>query len=139
MVRVLLGAVLPLVGLGLAAASVGPTLVGPSRGETMVVAGADAAAFQPASFDGSACASPLFFGQGENLLGLRAIALTVQLGEDGLILQAREIPLGTPAGEAALVLLIDESGGVVAAGDPAAYAASFSAADCLQAGKPGAV
>ena len=120
MIRVLLGFALPAVGLGLAAAFVGPTLVATSSVDPIVVAAAEPAAeLQPASFDQSACASTLLFGGWAHQAGadpaLRIVALAPRSGSHDGDLILREIPLGNSTEGAVVLLLVDADGRILAA------------------------
>jgi hypothetical protein len=125
MKRVLLGSVLPVLTLGLAAAFVGPSLFEGPRGEPIRMAAAEPLpGIQLTNLEGDACASILALGDGgvSTASGIRIVALT--LGSDGyrLSVDLREVPAGEAAVGATLVLLLDTSGRLLAAADASALA-----------------
>lgn len=120
MIRVLLGSALPVLGLGLAAAFVAPSLVATSGVEPMIVGGADPAVeFQPASFERSSCASTLLFADAAGLpgaeAGLRVMALAPRTGPSGRGFDVREVPPGASTAGAAILLLVTGDGRILAA------------------------
>jgi hypothetical protein len=136
-IRVLLGSALPVLGLGLAAAFVGPSLVAPSGGEAILVGNVEPAAeFEPAGFAGEVCSLPLLFAHQNGPSGSAAansaprIFAVERLPDAGLALGITEIPPGHSAEHALLLMIVDPSGRVVAAGHPAALKDAGLVATC---------
>ena len=122
MIRALLGSALPILGLGLAAAFVAPTLKATSSVKPMIVGAADPVpAFQPASFDKPACASTLLFAEAADLpgatAGLRVVALAPRSGSGEAGFELRELPPGASTHDAVVLFLIEPDGRIVAAMD----------------------
>ncbi|MBI1401950.1 MAG: hypothetical protein GC147_01890 [Porphyrobacter sp.] len=116
MIRSLLVWAFPVVGLGVAAAVTGPSLMGVPGGEAMVVAAPGAASLQHASYDGDACASTHRVAgvlvSGLNGAGIHLVAIDLKTGKPS--------PDGAPAGTSRrLVLAFDASGRLLAAEYPA--------------------
>lgn len=121
MIRILLGSAVPLLAIGLAAASIGPSLFAP-RGEPIVVAAPAASGFELASLDGEACASTrLLAGEAPAPDGAgsatRIVALALQSGPDHISVAIQEIPADAPGAGATILLLLDVSGRIVAVAD----------------------
>jgi hypothetical protein len=122
MIRALLASTLPVLAVGMAVTLVGADLiVGPS-GEPLRVAAPEAAILQPASFDAASCASTLLLADRQGAAdpadatpGTRVVALSEGAG---FIVAIAAVPPDAPASET-LVLIFDESGRLLAAGDPA--------------------
>ena len=136
MIRVLLGFALPILGLGGAAALLGPSLSGSPAGEPMLVAAAEEASFQPASFE-AACAETLLLTEaapGELAAGLRVVALAFLSGADGVKVRMEDVADGAVVLNETLLLVLDSAGRLVAAGSAASFAREGSigavAADC---------
>ena len=122
MIRVLLGSALPVLGLGLAAAFVAPSLVATSGVQPMIVGAADPVVeFRPASFDRSGCASKRLLAERADLpagtAGLRVLALAPSpaAGDEGLVL--RELSPDAPIDSAVILFFVRPDGRVVAAMD----------------------
>jgi hypothetical protein len=133
MKRVLLGSVLPVLTLGLAAAFVGPSLFEGPRGEPIRVVSAETfPGIQLTDLEGETCASILALGDGvaSGAPGIRIVALT--LGSDGyqVSVDLREVPVEDAAAGTTLVLLLDSSGHLVAAGEASAPATDVSGTEC---------
>lgn len=128
MIRSLLGSALPILGLGAAAALLGPDLLAGPRGAPLVVAAPPAATLQKASFDGSACALPLTLEQ-DLLLGAEAgvhvVTLALRHGPDGASFAVENGVAGGDA-DAALILAFDDAGRIVSVSEPF---------DCLPVGE----
>jgi hypothetical protein len=118
MIRALLASALPVLGVGMAVAFVGPDLIAGPRGEPLRVAGPDAALLQPASLEAEACASTLLLppdGRLDSGPQTRVVALSDAMG---FIVAVEGVPHG--AADGTLILVFDESGRLLAAGDPGA-------------------
>jgi hypothetical protein len=145
MIRIVFGSALTLLGFGAAAALLGPDIVAGPRGEPLIVAGPDGAAFQQASFDGTACASSLILDE-EDLLrsapaplpegGTHVVTLAFRTGEDGttMVIERGE---ADPGGGAAFVLVFDNEGRLLSATptrtERERMLSDAYAADCLTA------
>jgi hypothetical protein len=121
MIRILFGSALPILGLGVATALLGPDLVTGPRGEPLMVAGPKAASFQQASFDGAACGFPLVLGE-EALpsadptmptADTHVVTLAFRSGADGVSI-AIERGATNPDADEALLLVFDDEGRIVA-------------------------
>ena len=121
MIRALLGAALPVLGFGLAAAFVGPSLVGTPGGEPMRVAQPLPASLHEASFGAAACAETLLLAErgADTLHGARIFALALQAEAGGLRVAAEEVPSGAVVPDETLLLVIDRTGRVLASGSAA--------------------
>lgn len=120
MIRVLLGSALSVLGLGLAAAFVAPTVLATSGVQPMIVGAADPVPeFQPASFDEAACASTLLFAEAADRAGpdsrLRVLAFARPLGSGKHGFELRELPPGASTQGAVILLLVDAGGRILAA------------------------
>ena len=97
MIRLLFGTAFPVLGLGFAAAILGPDLLTGPRGEPMIIAGVDEATLQAASFDGTACPSTLLFagplGAGDEA-GANIVAFALRTGERGIAVEVEDFPGG---------------------------------------------
>jgi hypothetical protein len=121
MIRAFLASALPVLGVGMAVTLVGPDLiVGPS-GEPLRVAAPEAAFLQPASFDAASCASTLLLADRQGAAdpadgtpGTRVVALSEGAG---FIVAIAAAPHDAPTSET-LVMIFDETGRLLAAGDP---------------------
>ena len=138
MIRLLLGSVLPVLGIGAAATLLSPDiLTGPHGAPLVMVAPADAT-LQPASYDGDACAPTLLFAdpskphpQGHS--GMRIMAFAVPAGPDDVAVAVEDFPR-VPAPPRTIVLIFDAEGRLVGAGDPNSFGAQAAGlADCIQA------
>src|SRR5881392_3847429 len=93
MIRILLGSALPLIGLGLAAATLGPTLSGP-RGAPLIMASTEEIGLQAASFEGEACPSRLLFADGadgnQNLAGTHILAFALRSAEKDVAVEVED-------------------------------------------------
>lgn len=142
MIRILLRSALPVLGIGLAGASVGPALIAGPTGEPLLVSAPDLATLQEASFRSEECALPLLLsemdaaaGQPIDLSGRRIVAV-LHRGTEGIAVAMGRIRQQSAEDGATLVLVFDETGRLIAAGDPLAVGLDPSAAgDCLRGGK----
>jgi hypothetical protein len=131
MIRVLLGSALSILGLGLSAAFVAPSLVGAPSGEPMLVAEAGSASFQPASFQAAACAeAQLLAGRhgSPSEPGLRVVALGFVSGAHGVRVILQDVPDGAIVPDETVLLVLDASGRVLATGSAASLAEGRSIA-----------
>jgi hypothetical protein len=123
MIRIVFGSALTVLGLGAAAALLGPDIVAGPRGEPLVVVAPDGAALQQASFDGTACAFSLILDE-EDLLrsapaqlaagGTHVVTLAFRTREDGtsMILARGE---AEPGEGPAFILVFDDAGRILSA------------------------
>ena len=123
MIRVAVGSALPILGLGLGVALIGPDLLAGPRGEPLMIAGAANDMIEPASFDGEACVDALLLAGplGEDL-SERPVGriLAFRLGDAETPLAMQEIPVAADAGGTTIVLVFDDAGRLLAAGEPEA-------------------
>jgi hypothetical protein len=123
MIRVAVGTALPILGLGLGVALIGPDLLAGPRGEPLMIADAANDMIEPASFDGDACASALLLAGplGEDL-SARPVGriLALRLGAADAPVAMQEIPVADEAGGSTIVLVFDDAGRLLAAGEPEA-------------------
>lgn len=137
MIRALLGAAFPIVGLSLVAAFTGPDLITGTGGAPMIVSGGDRVELANARFDGDTCALTLLYGDTPdgNADGIRVVAMTLRADGEVEELGIRELP-GAGVRETVL-LLFDEDGELVSASEPAALQPAAAAhGDCVKAPKP---
>ena len=138
MIRLVFGSALPVLGLGAAAALLGPDLLTGPRGEPLIVAAPDQAMLQPASFDGEACASSSIVPEGDEPgHGLRIITFALPAETDDTAVAVEDYP-GPGAIPKTVVLVFDKDGRIVAAGDPLSLQvqAAMALADCIEAPEP---
>jgi hypothetical protein len=143
MIRVLLGSALPLIGLGVAAAMLGPDLVTGPRGEPMIMAAGDQASLQAATFDGKACPSALLFADPSEAGapapgGTRIVAFALRSGTNDVAVAIEDFSGGDRA-KKTVVLVFDAEGNLIAAGDPALLpppAGEEVASDCATGSTP---
>jgi hypothetical protein len=137
MIRVLLGSVVALGGLGLAAVYAGPDLVTGSNGAPMIVDGGSRASLQAALFDGGACASTLLYGEkpatGAEADGIRIVALGLRADGEVVELGIRDTPGANGAPRATVALLFDEDGTLVGISKPEAFSPAATLGDCPSA------
>lgn len=113
MIRILLGAALPLAGLGLAASLAGSELLTGPRGEPLRVAAPDSGFVQKAHFDSRGCASHLRYD-------LTPAVTAEQDGAPRLHVFAFDLDAPDDSGNTAhdtekVILIFDQSGQLVAA------------------------
>ncbi len=140
MIRILFASALPVLGLSAAAALLGPDLLTGPRGEPLVVAGPSMGAFQPASFDGTACSYPLVLDAtlpladpAEAAEGSQAVTLAIRYDANRMSMVI-EKGVTSPKADAALVLVFNEEGRIVSAGPAPSLRERMPAravADCL--------
>jgi hypothetical protein len=136
MIRLLFGSALPVLGLGFAAAILGPSLVTGPRGEPIIMAGADRATLQAASYDGEACSSALLFAGpvgADDTAGAHVVAFALRSGERGVVVEVEDFPGGTNP-PMTVALVFDDAGRLIAAGDPESLqlgAAAKVGPDCI--------
>lgn len=139
MMRILFGSALPILGLGAAAAFIGPDLVSAPRGEPLVVAAPQNLALQRASFDGTACASTLVLGEDRLLQpgatgGAHVVTLAFRTDASGasVVIERGETD---PADAPAVVLVFDDAGRILSVtptqSERERMLADAYAADCL--------
>jgi hypothetical protein len=132
MIRVLLGSVLALAGLGTAVASFGPDLLAGPRGEPIVMAVPGDNGFQPASFNEGGCGSSLLLANPDDFglpsfdSQINAFTLSVD-GEHTAIVFGDLVDAATAS--ETMVLIFDSDGRLVSAGDRTLLDAAFG--DCL--------
>ena len=123
MIRVAVGSALPILGLGLGVAFIGPDFLAGPRGEPLMIAGAANDMIESASFDGEACANALLLAGplGEDL-SQRPVGriLALRLGDAETPVVMQEIPVAADAAGSTIVLVFDDAGRLLAAGEPAA-------------------
>ena len=117
-------------GLGLTAMLLGPDLVTGPRGEPMIVDAPAEATLQQASFDTTACPSPLmlddeavFADQAPPGVGIHVVTLAFRYTADGASMLV-EHGVTHPDADAALVIVFDDQGRILTVDQPAAE-------DCL--------
>ena len=113
MIRVALGSALPVLGLGLGVALIGPDLLAGPRGEPLMIAGAANDMIEPASFEGEACADALLLaGPLGDDLSERPVGriLALRLGDAETPVAMQEIPVAADAGGSTIVLVFDDAG-----------------------------
>lgn len=141
MIRLVLGSALPVLGLGAAAALLGPDLLTGPRGEPLILVAADQAILQPASFNGEACVSmPVFSAPSETDQagsGIRVFAFTLPADTDNTAVAVEDFPRAGAIPKT-VVLVFDKDGRIVAAGDPLSLQvqAAMALADCIEAPEP---
>ncbi len=143
MIRILLGSALPIFGLGVAAAVLGPDLVTGPRGEPLIMAAPGEARLQAASFDDDACATKVPFADSSNAAaaGTRIIAFALRSGADDVAVAVEDFPNGAATARETVVLIFDETGRLIAAGNPASLDMRQAAApstDCVETPEPSA-
>ena len=131
MIRAVLAA-LPVLGLGLAGASIGPDLLTGPRGEPMVVAPVDPA-FQLASLDGGTCGSTMLLAYGPVAASPETqsapVVMALRLDASGHPVEIEQIPVGDIT-VGTFVFVFDASGRIIAAGYPSGKAGAVI--DCLE-------
>lgn len=133
MIRVLLGSALPVLGIGAAAAFLGPDLLTGPRGEPLIVAAPDQAMLQPASLKGDSCAATLHLaGVPDDSSGTRVVVLTLPSEPDDVAVAVEDFPR-LPAAPKTVMLVFDEAGRLIAVGDPRTLQmqAAAALADCV--------
>ena len=136
MLRVLLASALPVLGIGLAAASLSPNLLaGPGGDPLILIAPADAS-LQAANFDGEACASSLLFAgplsADGSMAGTRIVAFALRSGDRNVAVAVEDYSVpGQPPNT--VVLVFDDLGNLLAAGDPQSLnlQQAITAGDCV--------
>jgi hypothetical protein len=125
MIRTLLGSALPVLGLGAAAMLLGPDLVTGPRGEPMIVESPAEAAFQPASFDATACPTPLLLDreavladEADPTIGVHTLTLAFRYDGGGVQMLFDEDAAETDADDA-LVIVFDAEGRILTVDQPA--------------------
>ncbi len=140
MIRVLLGAAFPIVGLALAAAFTGPDLVTGMSGAPMIVSGGDRVDLAPALFDGGACASTLLYGRtpdADEHEGVRVVAVALQPDGRTIELGTSETPGADGTVRETMLLLFDDTGQLVSVSRPVEMqSAAAPQGDCVKAPKP---
>jgi hypothetical protein len=138
MIRALLGAAFPIVGLALAAAFAGPDLVTGTSGAPMIVSGGDHVSLASANFNGEACASTLLYGEtpdADKDEGVRVVAVALQPNGRTIELGTSETPGADGTIRETVLLLFDDKGQLVSASRPAEMQAAAHG-DCVKAPKP---
>jgi hypothetical protein len=120
MIRALVGAALPVLGLGLVAAFAGPDLVTGPLGKPLIVDAAGPRSVTQARFSDKECAATYLLDQGADAIdakrAVRVIAYALRPDGHETELGIRDFP-GTAPRET-VALLFDESGTLIAAGKP---------------------
>lgn len=137
MIRILLGSALPVLGIGAAATLLSPDILTGPHGEPLVMVAPGDAAFQPASYNGDACAStPLFADPSDphapTHSGMRIAAFALPSDPNDVAVAVEDFPRA-PAEPRTVVLIFDEAGRLVSAGDANALGIQAAAglADCI--------
>jgi hypothetical protein len=136
MLRVLLSSALPVLGIGLAAASLSPNLLAGPGGDPLILTAPAGTSLQAANFDGEVCASSLLFagplsGDGP-MAGTRILAFALRSGENDVAVAIEDYSApGQPA--KTVVLVFDDIGNLLAAGDPESLhlRPETTAGDCI--------
>jgi hypothetical protein len=142
MIRVLLGSALSVAYLAVGVAMIGPGLLTGAAAEGMVVADAQDASLQDASFEGAPCASALLLKERETAGRIPAAGRVViyALNRSGELNEVaiRDFPGDDGAARDTLFLLFDDAGRLAAVGTEPPYHPTFSSRAMPQACATGA-
>jgi hypothetical protein len=140
MLRVLLASALPVLGIGIAAASLSPNLLAGPGGDPLILAAPADARLQSANFDGKPCASSLLFAGPSSIegstTGSHIIAFAVRSGDKDVAVEVEDYA-GTSHSPKTVILVFDDMGHLLAAGDPASLhlQPAMTAGDCSDPAK----
>jgi hypothetical protein len=130
MIRGLIVSALPILGLGLAATTLAPSLMSGPRGEPLIMASAAATNLQTARFEGTACASRLLFADEATSggAGTHIVAFALRSGANDVAVEVEDFA-GAKETPKTIALVFDNHGRLLAAGDPAHLHLRIAAAE----------